>query len=50
MPGFDEVIEPDEASGTTGRRSGMFSGFGVPQLVAGMMIAAFALRTTGAAA
>ena len=31
-------------------RALMFSGFGVPQLVAGMMIAAFALRTTGAAA
>jgi chlorophyll synthase len=30
-------------------RALMFSGFGVPQLVAGMMIAAFALRTTGAA-
>ena len=33
MPGFDEVIEPDEASGTTGRRSGMFSGFGVASAV-----------------
>jgi len=33
MPGFDEVIEPDEASGPTVRRSGMFSGFGVASAV-----------------
>jgi hypothetical protein len=33
MPGFDEVIEPDEASGSSGRRSGMFSGFGVASAV-----------------
>jgi hypothetical protein len=33
MPGFDEVIEPDEASGPTVRRSGMISGFGVASAV-----------------
>ena len=33
MPGFDEVIEPDEVSSPTGRRSGTFSGFGVVSAV-----------------
>jgi hypothetical protein len=33
MPGFDESIEPDEASGPTVRRSGMISGFGVASAV-----------------
>ena len=33
MPGFDEVIEPDEVSGATERRSGTFSGFGVASAV-----------------
>ena len=33
MPGFDEVIEPDEVSSPTGRRSGTLSGFGVASAV-----------------
>ena len=33
MPGFDEVIEPDEVSSPTGRRSGTLSGFGVVSAV-----------------
>jgi hypothetical protein len=33
MPGFDEVIEPDEVSSPAGRRSGTFSGFGVASAV-----------------
>lgn len=33
MPGFDEVIESDEVSSPTGRRSGTFSGFGVVSAV-----------------
>ena len=33
MPGFDEVIEPDEVGSPAGRRSGTFSGFGVASAV-----------------
>ena len=33
MPGFDEVIEPDEVSSPAGRRSRTFSGFGVASAV-----------------
>ena len=33
MPGFDEVIEPDEVGSPAARRSGTFSGFGVASAV-----------------